>query len=1118
VNVLDKTNRVSGIAQAVRIACAVLLIGLLMGGAASAATFTVPGNFATIAAAVAGAPDGSTILVAPGTYSEMIDALNLNKSLCLQANGAPGSVVLSGAGKNRLLRILNSTSDQNRNLTFDGFTFANGVGATSISPVTIAAAKPAFLNCIFQDNYAPEKGGAVLVYGSSVGHPSFVNCVFRRNASDRCGGAVLVNGGHCKATFKDCLFEDNTSRTAASTAFNEGGAITYAAAGGALYRCTFRRNSTTYAGGAIMAINDFSEPLETIRISGCVFDANFALQWSGSTSASPPTEGGAITAENNVCLEIEGTLFTNNYAQSGGAIQNYRSQTKLQGCVFDSNRAIGTSYLGFGGALALNSQDTGAVNYPSSAAWVNDTHIRNCLAPVGGGIYVSGDGSRGTSASDRAQLFMKDVVVGNCRSTTAGSSYGNGGGIYLGLAHCAGTNVFVLRNQAQGLGGGLVVAYNTFCQLNRAYIVGNESTLSGDAYYTADTPAPSFLNSTLAYNGGSGTGAQSVLAAIPSVSHGSRAYLAYVNMPFGTPAISPRVGTMPNNGGYAAGSVLDAALDSNTTYTLSSQYAGQPDTVTHSSHGILNVGYGVAYHLLPGPVEAENFDQGGERVAYRDLSPQNEGGAYRPSEGVDVGADPNASGGNFVGWLLPGEWMDYIVHVGVAGSFNLNARISSSGSGSFYVQVDGADVTGTMNAFNTGGAWQDVTRRGVSLSRGFHHLRFVVVTPGFNLDRIALTPSAPSLSVSPLSLNRSVKVGGNAVARSFDVVNAGGSNMAYTVSESASWLSVSANSGVSSGEADTINVLFNSASLSVGTYTAKVTVTASGALNSPQTVNVTLRVRPNVHVINDFDGDGSSDYGVYYAPGGNWYVFRSSLGFLTDQFGYAGTIPVAGDFDNDKRSDLCIYYPRGGNWYLFRSSLGFYVDQFGYAGTVPVSGDFDGDGISDLAVYYPPGGNWYIFRSRLGFHVEQFGYAGTVPVPGDYDGDGKFDLALYDPASRNWFIFKSGSGMYTENFGVAGGTPVSGDFDGDGKYDLAVYHAASGTWYINRSTAGLQQTQFGYAGSVPLSGDFDGDGVSDLIVYEAARGLWNILGSAIGFYTDQFGFPGTVPLGGVALP
>src|SRR5437868_1959036 len=57
----------------------------------------------------------------------------------------------------------------------------------------------------------------------------------------------------------------------------------------------------------------------------------------------------------------------------------------------------------------------------------------------------------------------------------------------------------------------------------------------------------------------------------------------------------------------------------------------------------------------PGTLEFENYDTGGEGVAYHDTTPANEGGQFR-QDGVDLGQASDAGGGYFVGWTNPGEW------------------------------------------------------------------------------------------------------------------------------------------------------------------------------------------------------------------------------------------------------------------------------------------------------------------------------------------------------------------------------------------------------------------------------------------------------------------------------
>ena len=104
----------------------------------------------------------------------------------------------------------------------------------------------------------------------------------------------------------------------------------------------------------------------------------------------------------------------------------------------------------------------------------------------------------------------------------------------------------------------------------------------------------------------------------------------------------------------------------------------------------------------------------------------------------------------------------------------------------------------------------------------------------------------------------------------------------------------------------------------------------------------------NRRPVNDFDGDGRSDYGCYDAAGNygqppcSWYFMVSTYGFFTKNFGYAGTVPVVGDFDGDDICDYGCYDAVGrygqlsGSWYFMTSADGFFTKTFGYAGTVPV--------------------------------------------------------------------------------------------------------------------------------------------------------------------------------------
>ena len=133
---------------------------------------------------------------------------------------------------------------------------------------------------------------------------------------------------------------------------------------------------------------------------------------------------------------------------------------------------------------------------------------------------------------------------------------------------------------------------------------------------------------------------------------------------------------------------------------------------------------------LPGVLQAENFDEGGSGVAYADTTSGNEGGELRATD-VDIESTADAGGGYNVGWISPGEWLSYTVNVVTAGSYTFEFRVASpSDGGTFHLEVDGVNRTGTLTVPKTGGwqNWATVTKTSVSLSAGQQRWRVVFDT------------------------------------------------------------------------------------------------------------------------------------------------------------------------------------------------------------------------------------------------------------------------------------------------------------------------------------------------------------------------------------------------------
>ena len=128
---------------------------------------------------------------------------------------------------------------------------------------------------------------------------------------------------------------------------------------------------------------------------------------------------------------------------------------------------------------------------------------------------------------------------------------------------------------------------------------------------------------------------------------------------------------------------------------------------------------------IPATLEIENYDSGGEGVAYHDLDAGNDGGVYRADD-VDIQSRSTASNGYAVFSAKAGEWLEYTTSASSAGTFNIAVAYSSQfNNGKFHVEIDGVNVTGQLTANSTGswGTFQTVTKTGVSILAGQHIVR-----------------------------------------------------------------------------------------------------------------------------------------------------------------------------------------------------------------------------------------------------------------------------------------------------------------------------------------------------------------------------------------------------------
>src|SRR6185503_17671505 len=164
--------------------------------------------------------------------------------------------------------------------------------------------------------------------------------------------------------------------------------------------------------------------------------------------------------------------------------------------------------------------------------------------------------------------------------------------------------------------------------------------------------------------------------------------------------------------------------------------------------------YGGTPWAIPGQLQAENYDVGGEGIAYHDNDTANQGGQYR-TDGVDIKTTADTGGGYTVGWLNANEWLEYTVNVAAAGNYTIQARVGTISTGrNFRIEFNGVDKTGwiTVPVFGTWDTYGTVSVPNVSLSAGQQVVRMLMGPQDFMdfnwINIVAAANTPPTVSIT----------------------------------------------------------------------------------------------------------------------------------------------------------------------------------------------------------------------------------------------------------------------------------------------------------------------------------------------------------------------------------
>jgi hypothetical protein len=200
-------------------------------------------------------------------------------------------------------------------------------------------------------------------------------------------------------------------------------------------------------------------------------------------------------------------------------------------------------------------------------------------------------------------------------------------------------------------------------------------------------------------------------------------------------------------------------------------------------------------------VQAENYDTGGQGVAYNVTSTNGTDNGYR-SDGVDLETTSDTGGGNDLGWTATGQWFKYTVNVATAGTYTVGLRVAAPSAVTDALHIansSGTNLSGDVNIAATGGwqTWATVNAT-VTLPAGTQTLTVDQDNGGWNVNYLTFASSGGGTGINTSDWYEIVNQNSGLCASSAGASTANGTaveQLACTGATSQLWQFVPATSG-----------------------------------------------------------------------------------------------------------------------------------------------------------------------------------------------------------------------------------------------------------------------------------------------------------------------------------
>ena len=454
-------------------------------GFEDATVLDVPGEYATIQAAIADATTGDTVRVGPGVWTGSGDAVIdfQGKLITVESVEGAETTILDGSG---LRRVVNFSDGETAEAVLVGFTIRNGIAADG-GGVRCAAADPTIMNCVITENVAMNpggeggRGGGVYLDHAS---PTFTDCDITQNHATGFGTRAMGGGLYSRGGDPVLTRGIVTGNQAAGGPGGPvgGGLCFIEAEDPQVTNVTISGNEAETAGGASYGGGVYVDSAH-LAVTGCTVDDNAAVLGGGlwvnlanamitNTSLSSNV-GGGVHFSGESDPEITNCTVQDNAGETGGIYfeDMVDGVAIVSDVTIDGNTSTGTR--GGGGIVCEGASPT-----------IENCTIQNNQASSHGGGLACWSGSE-------PRLTGTDFID-NASPTRGGAAYASFSA--LSLSNC------LIRGNTARTGGAVHGESQSTIDLTNCVVQHNAASTYGGGIWAGDGVNVSLSNTTMCCN------------------------------------------------------------------------------------------------------------------------------------------------------------------------------------------------------------------------------------------------------------------------------------------------------------------------------------------------------------------------------------------------------------------------------------------------------------------------------------------------------------------------------------------------------------------------------------------------------------------------------------------